>query len=99
VPSLLAIFEGKVDSKSAKVGDLVAAKTTKDLKLTDLDIPKGSRLEGTVTSVESAQGKGGDSMLGVRFDHIEMRNQKVLRIRGPDYCHRTGTYQRDGDWL
>lgn len=82
VPSLLAVFENKVDSKSAKVGDTIVAKTTKDLKLNDLDIPKGSKLEGAVTSVDAAQGKNGDSILGVRFDRIEMKKEKVMRIQG-----------------
>lgn len=81
-PSLLATFDGKVDSKTAKVGDTVAAKTAKELKVGDLDIPRGSRIEGTVTSVTSAQGGSDDSMLGVRFDRIEMKKEKVLRIQG-----------------
>lgn len=80
-PSLLAIFDNKIDSKSAKVGDEVMAKTTRDLKLSDLDIPKGSKLEGRITSVKSAE-SGSDAMLGVRFDHIEMKNEKILRIQG-----------------
>lgn len=81
-PSLFAVFDGKLDSKTAKVGDSVRAKTTKDLKLTDLDIPPGSKLEGTITSVRAAQGGNDDSMLGIRFDRIEVKKDKIMRIQG-----------------
>ena len=79
---MLAIFDCKLDSKTVKVGEAVVAKTTKELKLSDLDIPKGSKLEGTVTSVMAAQGGNDDSMLGVRFDRIEMKKEELLRIQG-----------------
>lgn len=81
-PALVAVFENKIDSKSAKVGDPVVAKTSKDLKLSDLDIPKGSKLVGTITSVKPAQGGNDDSMLGVRFDRIEMKKDKTMHIQG-----------------
>lgn len=81
-PALLAIFDNKLDSKTARVGDAVFAKTTKDLKLADLDIPKGSKVEGTITSVKSAQGGNDDSMLGVRFERVEIKKEKIMRIQG-----------------
>src|ERR1700740_763928 len=67
-PSLIAVFENKIDSKSARVGDSVVAKTSRDLKLSDLVIPKGSKLQGAITSVKPAGSGSDDSMLGVRFD-------------------------------
>jgi len=82
IPSLPAVFDNKVDSKTAKVGDPVVAKTTRELKLSDLDIPRGSKLEGTITSVKPAEGGNDDSMLGVRFDRIEIKKEKLLRIQG-----------------
>ena len=81
-PSLLAKFDVAVDSKGARVGEVVSARTTKELKLPDLDIPKGSKLVGTVTSVKSMREGNGDSFLGVRFDQVEMKSAKVLRIQG-----------------
>jgi hypothetical protein len=81
-PSLLAKFDSTVDAKTAKAGEPVAAKTTKELKLADLDIPKGSKLVGIVTSVQSMHEGGGDSILGVRFDRVELKDEKILRIRG-----------------
>lgn len=81
-PSLLAKFEVSVDSKAAKAGEAVSAKTTKELKLADLDIPKGSKLTGTVTSVKSMREGNGDSLLGVRFNQVELKTGKILHIQG-----------------
>lgn len=81
-PALVAVFENKIDTKSAKVGDPVVAKTSRDLKLSDMDIPKGSKLEGAITSVKPAQGGSDDSMLGVRFDRVEMKKDKTMHIQG-----------------
>lgn len=81
-PSILATFDEKVDTKSVKAGGAVTAKIAKELKLGDLDIPKGSKLIGTVTSVKSTKEMNGDSLMGVRFDRIEMKGNRELRIRG-----------------
>ena len=81
-PVLLAKFDGAVNTKSAKVGDVIAAKTTKDLKLKDLDIPRGSKLIGSVASVQSMQAGGGTSSLAIRFDHVELKGGAILRIQG-----------------
>jgi hypothetical protein len=81
-PSLLAKFDGTVDTKSAKSGAVVIARSTKELKLADLDIPKGSKIIGTVTSVKSTREGNGDSILGVRFDRVEMKDNRVMRIQG-----------------
>jgi hypothetical protein len=60
---VLAKFDNVVDTKSAKVGDPVTAKVKKDLKSKELTIPKGSRILGSVTSVQSVQqGKGGQTI-------------------------------------
>jgi hypothetical protein len=81
-PLLVAKFEGTLNTKSAKVGDVIAAKTAKDLKLKDLDIPKGSKLVGTVASVQSMQAGGGTSSLAIKFDHVELKSGAFLRIQG-----------------
>ena len=81
-PTLLAKFDSNVNAKTAKPREAVTAKTTKELKLADLDIPKGSRLEGVVTSVKSMHEGGGDSLLGVRFDRVELKAGEILPIQG-----------------
>lgn len=81
-PSLVAKFDSNVDTKSAKAGEPVTAKTTRALKLAEIEIPKGAKLIGSVTSVKSMQEGNGDSMLGVRFERVEIKGDKVLGIRG-----------------
>jgi hypothetical protein len=79
-PTLQAKFAVNLNTRSAKVGDAVSAKTTRDLKLADLDIPKGSKIVGTVSAVQPRQ--SGDSALGIKFDHVELKNNSILKVRG-----------------
>ena len=81
-PVLRAKFEGTLNTKSAKPGDAVEAKTVSALKLADLEIPKGSKIVGTVASVASKDSGHGTSSLGIRFDHVELKDGGVLRIQG-----------------
>jgi hypothetical protein len=81
-PVLVAKFATNLNTRSAKSGDAVVAKTIKDLKLKDLDIPKGSKIVGTVASVQSREDSNGDSSLAIRFDHVELKGNQVLRIQG-----------------
>ena len=47
-------LEGKLDSKTAKVGDRVVLKTTEKVQTSDgTVIPRGSRLVGHVTQVQA----------------------------------------------
>jgi len=73
---------GKLDSKSAKVGDQVVMKTTESMKAADgTVIPKGTRLVGHVTSV-SAHGKGSaDSVMAIQFDRAELKGGTNMAIR------------------
>lgn len=81
-PTLIARFDGLVNTKTAKLGDPVSAKTIKPLKLKDLDIPKGSRLTGRVALVQSMKDGSGTSALGIRFDQVELKGGAVLRVQG-----------------
>lgn len=74
-------LEGKLDSKTAKVGDPVIVKTTDKARTADgTVIPKGSRLIGHVTQVQ-AHGKGNqDSQLGLAFDRAELKNGQSMAI-------------------
>lgn len=73
---------GKLDSKTARVGDPVIVKTTDKTRTADgTVIPKGSRLVGHVTQVQ-AHGKGSqESELGLAFDRAELKNGQSMPIR------------------
>jgi hypothetical protein len=71
---LVAKFTGKLDSKSAKMGDPLTAKALGAAKLADgTEIPKGSRLIGKVVAVQSKDAGAGTSTLAVRFDQVELK--------------------------
>jgi len=54
ISRVAAEFTGKIDSKDAKVGDAVAARTTASASLADgTELPKGTRLAGTVSYVHA----------------------------------------------
>ncbi|MGA2652144.1 MAG: hypothetical protein ABSF28_16550 [Terracidiphilus sp.] len=82
-PVLAAKLSGSLSTKTAKVGDPVTAKTIATLKLSDgVEIPKGSRIVGSVVAVKSAQDGGGTSALALKIDQVEMKNGKFMRIAG-----------------
>src|SRR4051794_955400 len=70
-----ATLSKSIDSKKAKAGDAVEAKTTSDVKAEGKTIiPRGSKLIGHITQA-SARGKGdADSTLGIAFDHAVLKN-------------------------
>ena len=64
-----AKFEKSIDTKNAKEGDAISAKTLKAAKLADgTTLPKGSRLTAKVLTVQSKKAGNGTSMLTFRFD-------------------------------
>jgi hypothetical protein len=72
---------GKLDSKSAKVGDTVVAKTTSKVRTADGSVlPKGSRLVGHITSVQAHGAGHADSSLGLIFDRAELKSGQSLAI-------------------
>jgi hypothetical protein len=74
---------GKVDTKSAKAGDQVTAKTMKAAKLKDgTAVPSGSKLMGKVVSAESKQGGGGNSALAIKFDQLQVKSAAPVAITG-----------------
>jgi hypothetical protein len=77
-----AELDKSLDSKKAKVGDAVAARTTEAVKEEGkVVLPKGTKLIGHVTRV-SARGKGdSDSTLGVQFDRAEMRGGQQMTVQ------------------
>jgi hypothetical protein len=74
-------LQGKLDSKTAKAGDPVIVKTTQKTKTADgVEIPKGSRLVGHVTSAQAhAKGKS-ESQLGIAFERAELKGGQSIAI-------------------
>jgi hypothetical protein len=73
---------GKLDSKSAKVGDPVVLKTTQSARTADgVVIPKGSRLLGHVTAVQAHGHDNQNSELAMQFDRAELKNGQSMAIR------------------
>jgi hypothetical protein len=77
-----AELQGKLDAKSAKVGDSVTLKTEVALKTADgVEIPEGARLLGHVTEVQAYQKGGPDSHIGLLFDRAEWKGGQGVASR------------------
>lgn len=81
-PYVVAKFASFLNTKSIKTGDPVSAKILADLKLPDVDIPKGSKLVGTITEAQSVKDGNGTASLAIRFDHIDLKSGPTLKIAG-----------------
>ena len=69
---LAAELKGKLDTKSAKVGDTITAKTLSPLALKNgATVPKGSILTGKVSEVQSKSTGNGTASITVVFDQIQ----------------------------
>jgi hypothetical protein len=72
----------KLDSKSAKTGDSVTVKTTQSVKMaTGTEIPKGSKLIGTVTVVKPHSSDNANGEMAIRFDHAELKGGQSVPIQ------------------
>jgi len=72
---------GKLDSKSAKVGDAVVVKTTQVAHTSGgAVIPKGSRILGHVAEVKAHGDGNQDALLTVRFDRAELKGGQSMQI-------------------
>jgi hypothetical protein len=79
--TLNAVLNGSIDSKKAKVGDLVTAHTTEALNSEGkIVVPKGSKLLGHVTEA-SAHSKGdAESAVGIKFDKAVMKKGEEVPL-------------------
>jgi hypothetical protein len=77
-----AELDKSLDSKKAKVGDAVSARTTETVKEDGkLLLPKGTKLTGRVTRA-SARSKGdNDSTLAVQFDRAELKSGQEVAVQ------------------
>ena len=78
---LSAELTRNIDSKHAKMGDLVEAKTTRKALLANgTRLPKGTRLIGHVTEVSRETKSHKTSQLAFAFDHAVLRNGNEIPI-------------------
>ena len=74
-------LQGKLDSKSARVGEPVVLRTTQKTKTADgFVIPKGTRLLGHVTQVQAHARGRQQSTMGIVFDRAELKNGQSFAI-------------------
>ena len=74
-------LQGKLDAKTAKVGDRVVLRTTE--KVTTADgtvIPKGTKLIGHVTKAQAHDSAHAESQLGITFNRAELKSGQTLAI-------------------
>jgi hypothetical protein len=78
-----ASLSAPLDSKKAKEGDEITAKTTESVKAQGKTVlPKGTKLVGHVTRA-TARGKGdAESALGIAFDKAILKNGQELQLSG-----------------
>jgi len=78
-----AALTAPVDSKKAKPGDEVTARTTEAVKAQGKTVvPKGAKLVGHVTRA-SARGRGdAESALGIAFDKAILKNGQEIALSG-----------------
>jgi hypothetical protein len=70
----------KIDSKNAKVGDEVVARTTSTAQLEGTKLPKGTRLMGKVSDVQAKSHEQHDGRLGFTFDRAVLRDGQEIPI-------------------
>jgi len=79
--SVTGELEGKLDSRTARVGDRVVLKTTEKVLTADgTVIPRGTRLVGHITQVQPRDSAHAVSQIGIAFDRAEMKNEKSIAI-------------------
>ncbi len=79
--SVTGELDGKLDSKTARVGDRVVLKTTQKVQTSDgTVIPKGSRLVGHVTAVQAYSKEHGAAQMGIAFDRAELKNGQSIAV-------------------
>ena len=74
-------LEGKLDSKTAKVGDRVVIKTTGKVQTSDgTVVPGGTRLVGHVTEAQPYDDEHGPARIAIAFDHAELKSGQSIAV-------------------
>lgn len=81
-PRISAEFDKLVHAKRVKVGDTVTAHLTAPAKLPGgTELPKGSKLVGTITEVKVKSDSEGPSKIGMLFTQVVPRNGPEMPIK------------------
>lgn len=76
-----AALSKSIDSRKAKSGDQVVAKTTQDVRSdSGVVIPRGSRLIGHVTDSKAKAKGDSESTLGIAFDQAVLKNGQQIPL-------------------
>lgn len=79
--SVTGELQGKLDSKTARVGDRVVLKTAEKVQTSDgTVIPKGSRLIGHVTAVQAYSKEHGAAQMSIAFDRAELKDGQNIAV-------------------
>jgi hypothetical protein len=74
-------LDGKLDSKTAKVGDRVALKIADKTQTSDGTLlPRGSRLVGHITQVQAHDNDRAIAQIAIVFDHAELKNGQSIPV-------------------
>jgi len=80
--SVSAELTKSLDSKKARVGDEVEAKTTDEAKLPDgTELPKGTKLKGNVIDVKAKSKEQNDSHMVISLNRAELKDGQQVPIR------------------
>jgi hypothetical protein len=79
--SVTGELEDKLNSATAKVGDRVVLKTTEKVQTADgTMIPRGTRLMGHITQIQTRDAKHTFAQLAIAFDRAELKNGQSIAI-------------------
>jgi hypothetical protein len=71
-----------IDAKKAKTGDKVEAKIPADLLAHGkIVIPRNTKMVGHITEVKARSKESRDSMVGISFDRVVMKDGRELRLQ------------------
>jgi hypothetical protein len=74
-------LQNRLDSKTAKVGDRVVFKTNEKVQTADgTVIPRGTRLVGHITQVQTRDATHSVAQLAIAIDHAELKNGQSIAI-------------------
>src|SRR5208282_4282441 len=74
-------LEEKLNSATSKVGNRVVLKTTEKVVTADgTMIPRGTRLVGHITQVQTSDATHHFAQMGIAFDHAELKNGQSIAI-------------------
>jgi len=79
---IIAELSKSVDAKKIKSGDKIEAKTTVDLlSHGQIVIPRNTKILGHVTNAKPHTKDSPDSMIGIAFDHLSLKDGRELPIQ------------------